>query len=336
MLRSVLESHLSPFGSSKENASPTIEHPSKATAAKSFSPGALGSVSRTWSPTKPQPPPPAPFTTTICDFDIGDLIGKGNTSRVYVVRAKRTGRVLALKTIYKSRLMQSDKLAYRQMQREIEIQSKFNHPHICRLYSYFHDDTKVYLVLEHCARGNLMQVLERRQKPFSEEESARIIRPLANALATMHRFQVAHRDVKTENILMDGNDQVKLGDFGCAVANLEHGRAMRQTTLCGTTEYLACELVEGLPYDESVDNWALGIVLYELLCGAGNTPFAAPTDVQVFDNITSKEIDFASVGSSKVTQVLYGLISRNPRQRMRAKDLETSAWIADLAVGDLV
>lgn len=336
MLRSVLESHLFPFGSSKENAVPVAVRLSPS--CSSSSSGALGSVSWTPAPSTATSTTvtPTTATTTISDFDIGDLIGKGTTSRVYVVRAKHSGRVLALKTVYKSRLVQSDKLAYRQMQREIEIQSKFNHPSICRLYSYFHDDTKVYLVLEHCVQGTLLQALERRQQPFSEEESARIVRPLASALATLHRFQVAHRDVKTENVLVDGNGQVKLGDFGCAVANVLRGQAMRQTTLCGTTEYLACELVEGLPYDESVDNWAMGVVLYELLCGAGNTPFAAPTDVQVFDNIASKEVDFNSVGSPNVAQVLRGLITRDPRRRMRARDVETSAWMADLAVGDLV
>lgn len=196
------------------------------------------------------------------DFDIGRPLGKGKFGRVYMVRTKSEPRyILALKCLYKSEIVQSR--VEKQIRREIEIQQNLRHPHVLRLYGYFHDEKRIFLMLEFAGKGELYKQLTRHGS-FSERRSASYIDQMADALSYLHSKHVIHRDIKPENLLLGINGELKIGDFGWSV----HAPGNRRTTLCGTLDYLPPEMVEGRDHNEKVDYWALGVLTYEFICGA--------------------------------------------------------------------
>jgi serine/threonine protein kinase len=197
---------------------------------------------------------------TISDFDIGRPLGKGKFGHVYLARERKSGFIVALKILYKSEL--EENRVEKQLRREIEIQSHLKHPNILKLYGYFYDNKRVYLILEYAAKGELYKVLQQSGR-FSEEIASKYIQQMANALIYLHKKHVIHRDIKPENLLLALNGELKIGDFGWSV----HAPTSRRQTLCGTLDYLPPEMIEGKEHNEKVDLWSLGILCYELLVG---------------------------------------------------------------------
>lgn len=169
--------------------------------------------------------------------------------------------ILALKCLYKSEIVQSR--VEKQIRREIEIQQNLRHPHVLRLYGYFHDEKRIFLMLEFAGKGELYKQLTK-YGCFTEKRSSRYIDQMADALMYLHSKHVIHRDIKPENLLLGINGELKIGDFGWSV----HAPGNRRKTLCGTLDYLPPEMVEGREHSEKVDYWALGVLTYEFICGA--------------------------------------------------------------------
>jgi len=174
--------------------------------------------------------------------------------------AEHQSYILALKTLYKSELIASK--VEKQLRREIEIQQHLRHPNILRLYGYFHDSTRIFLMLEFAGLGELYKHLSKAGR-FSERRSSRYIDQLSSALLYLHRKHVIHRDIKPENLLLGINGELKIGDFGWSV----HAPGNRRLTLCGTLDYLPPEMVEGKEHTEKVDYWALGVLTFEFVSG---------------------------------------------------------------------
>uniref|UniRef100_A0A914ZB46 Aurora kinase n=1 Tax=Panagrolaimus superbus TaxID=310955 RepID=A0A914ZB46_9BILA len=145
----------------------------------------------------------------LSDFDIGKPLGKGKFGSVYLAREKGSLIVVALKILFKSQLINAQ--VELQLVREIEIQCHLNHPNILKLYNYFVDDKKVYLILEYCLNGELYKVLQNQNDSrFSEKQSAIYIFQVADALNHCHSKDVIHRDIKPENILIGADGELKL------------------------------------------------------------------------------------------------------------------------------
>ncbi|GBG29873.1 Protein kinase, putative [Hondaea fermentalgiana] len=229
------------------------------------------------------------------DFEIGKALGRGKYGIVYRAKVKRTKQIVALKVLDKEQLQRDD--MYSQLGQEVEIHSRLKHPNILQLFGYFYDPKRVYLILEYAAGGELYKVMKKQPEgKFDEKTAASYIAQLASALSYCHSFNVIHRDVKPENLLLSQDGLLKLADFGWAahdrrgyngymstarlhvrggisasseendrLASINHGN--RRTTMCGTLDYLAPEMVKGKAYDETVDNWTVGVLAYELLVG---------------------------------------------------------------------
>ena len=145
------------------------------------------------------------------DFDIGKRLGRGKFGKVYLARDKRTKYIVAIKVLWKHQLRKHT--VEHQLRREIEILSHLRHKHIIRLFTWFHDKEKVYLVLEYCCNGEVFNKL-RDEGTFNEKQTAKYINDLASALDYCHSKHVIHRDIKPENLLFDDEDNIKLADFG--------------------------------------------------------------------------------------------------------------------------
>ncbi|CAL9091866.1 unnamed protein product [Musa textilis] len=221
---------------------------------------------------------------TLNDFDIGMPLGRGKFGHVYLAREKRSNHIVALKVLFKSQLKQSQ--VEHQLRREVEIQSHLRHPNILRLYGYFYDQTRVYLILEYAANGEVYKELQK-CKYFSERRSATYISSLAQALIYLHGKHVIHRDIKPENLLIGLQGELKIADFGWSVHTFN-----RRRTMCGTLDYLPPEMVESVEHDASVDIWSLGILCYEFLYGA--PPFEAKEHSDTYKRIVKVDLKFPS------------------------------------------
>ncbi|OBT75874.1 hypothetical protein VF21_04414 [Pseudogymnoascus sp. 05NY08] len=187
-------------------------------------------------PSTMQKQPDAPKQFHLGMFEIGRPLGKGKFGRVYLVRERSSGFICALKVMHKDEIKSNG--VEKQVQREVEIQCNLRHPNILQLYSHFHDSKRIFLILEFAKRGELYKHL-RREGRFPEWKAATYIAQMASALKFLHRKHVLHRDIKPENILVGIHGELKIADFGWSV----HAPSNRRTTMCGTMDYLAPEIV---------------------------------------------------------------------------------------------
>ncbi|KAK1974030.1 kinase-like domain-containing protein, partial [Colletotrichum cereale] len=239
-------------------------------------------------------------------FEIGRPLGKGRFGRVYLGRERTNGFVCALKVLYKKELQESR--IEKQVRLEIEIQSNVRHPNILRLYGHFHDSQRVFLILEFAAKGEMYKQL-RREKRFPECRSARYIAQMAFALDYLHRKHIMHRDIKPKNILTGIHGEIKLADFGSSA----YAPDGRRRTICGTLDYLPPEMIQQNgpgEYDEKIDIWSLGVLMYELL--VGEPPFFGDTHIMTKKRITQADMTVPSFVSPAAKNLIEKLLVLNP------------------------
>ncbi|NWQ80746.1 AURKA kinase, partial [Columbina picui] len=252
------------------------------------------------------------------DFEVGRPLGKGKFGNVYLAREKRSKFILALKVLFKMQVEQA--CVEHQIRREVEIQSHLRHPNILRLYGYFHDLTRVYLILEYAPRGEVYKELQKLTK-FDEQRTATYVTELADALSYCHSKNVIHRDIKPENLLLGSNGELKIADFGWSV----HAPSSRRTTLCGTLDYLPPEMIEGRTHDEKVDIWSLGVLCYEFL--VGKPPFETATYQETYRAISRVEYKFPPFVTQGARDLISKLLKHNPFHRLPLKEVLLHPWV---------
>lgn len=178
-----------------------------------------------------------------------------------------------------------------QFQTELQIHSKMRQVNIVQFFRAFSFESSTYLVLELCPNGSLMDMVKRR-KGVTEPEVRFYAVQIAGAIKYMHAKGIIHRDLKMGNIFLDKNMNAKIGDFGLA-ALLVTGRDMqtiRRTTLCGTPNYIAPEILEKgkKGHDHMVDIWSLGIIMFAML--TSKPPFQSSTTDEIYRR--AKERDY--------------------------------------------
>lgn len=255
---------------------------------------------------------------TLDDFEIGKPLGKGKFGNVYLAREKKSKYIVALKVLFKSQLAKSN--VEHQLRREIEIQSHLRHPHILRLFGYFYDATRVYLILEFAPKGELYKELTKQER-FDEKKSSNYIRQLAQALKYCHAKKVIHRDIKPENLLLGIKGDLKIADFGWSV----HAPSSRRTTLCGTLDYLPPEMIEGREHDEKVDLWSLGVLCYEFL--VGKPPFEAEGYHDTYRRISRVDLKFPDYISPGAKDLVSKLLVHDPNKRLPLNGVLAHPWI---------
>jgi len=248
----------------------------------------------------------------LSDFDIGKPLGRGKFGCVYLAREKTANYIVALKVLFKNQLSKAG--VEHQLRREIEIQSHLRHPNIIRLYGYFYDANRVYLILEFASGGELYKRLQK-EECFSEEKTSGYIGQLAGALAFCHKKHVIHRDIKPENLLLGDKGEVKIADFGWSV----HAPTNRRQTLCGTLDYLPPEMIEGREHDYAVDVWSLGVLMYEFL--VGTPPFEALSHNATYKRISKVDLQFPSFISPNAKLLMQQLLVKDPRKRLKLENV---------------
>ena len=257
-------------------------------------------------------------------FDLGKEIGRGGFSVVVEATRKKDGELFAVKCIKKS-MVEGDDIKL--LIREVRIMKKLNHPHILKLYEVFEDDTGFYLVMELVKGKELFdKIVERGQ--YSEKDTARIIHQIVSAVAYLHENDIAHRDLKPENLLSAGSDEdeiVKIADFGFS-KNFGEEKLM---TSCGSPGYVAPEVLTCESYDNSVDMWSIGVILYILLCGY--PPFYADNAPALFKKIMDVQYDFDDPSWDDVSEdaknLIKALLVKEPKSRLSAAQVLKHPWV---------
>lgn len=257
---------------------------------------------------------------TLKDFDIGCPLGKGKFGSVYLARCKRNHFIVALKILFKSQLTKC-RVEY-QLRREIEIQAHLRHPHILRMYNYFYDDKRIYLILEYAANGELYKELQKCGR-FPEDRAAKFMFQMADALAYCHSKKVIHRDIKPENLLLGFNGELKIADFGWSV----HSPSSKRKTMCGTLDYLPPEMIVGGEHDEKVDLWSLGVLCYEFL--VGRPPFESKTSNETYRLIVNCKYTFPPHISPNARDLIGKLLKRIPSERLSLVGIINHIWIQE-------
>lgn len=257
-------------------------------------------------------------------YHIRQVVGDGNFAVVRVCYSRQTRKEFAVKIIDKAKCQGKEHM----IESEIAILSAVQHPNIIQLHEVFDFPTEKYLVMEFVAGGDLFDAIAADIK-YSETVARDMIKDLANALQYLHDRMVCHRDIKPENLLVIDHHttkSLKLADFGLAVAVREP-----LFTVCGTPTYVAPEILAETGYGVKVDVWAIGVIMYILLCGY--PPFSSRTNNQeeLFDQILSGLFEFNSPDWDEVSYPAKELISWSlvvdPLQRYSAKEILQHPWI---------
>jgi len=205
------------------------------------------------------------------EFTVGDLLGEGGFAAVFRVHDKSQSRDVAVKVLDLG-LTPSPGLAERFV-REARTSGQLEHPHIVPIYKVGgYENEVLYIVMRYVDGPSVRQLLERDQR-LSVVDAARIARQVADALAYAHARGIVHRDVKPDNVLLDGSGHVLVTDFGIAKAAQEASASQLTTEgmVVGTPHYMSPEQATGERVDGRSDIYALGVVLYQML--AGTPPF---------------------------------------------------------------
>ncbi|PTU17106.1 hypothetical protein P175DRAFT_0496619 [Aspergillus ochraceoroseus IBT 24754] len=251
------------------------------------------------------------------DFQILKLIGKGTFGQVYQVQKKDTRRIYAMKVLSKKVIIQKKEVAHTLGERNILVRTAMAvSPFIVGLKFSFQTPTDLYLVTDYMSGGELFWHLQKEGR-FQEARAKFYIAELILALQHLHDHDIVYRDLKPENILLDANGHIALCDFGLSKANLTQNDTTN--TFCGTTEYLAPEvLLDEQGYTKMVDFWSLGVLVFEMCCGW--SPFYAEDTQQMYKNIAFGKVRFPRDAlSTEGRNFVKGLLNRNPKHRLGAK-----------------
>lgn len=250
------------------------------------------------------------------DFQILKLVGKGTFGQVYQVRKKDTGRIYAMKVLSKKVIIQKKEIAHTLGERNILVRTAMtDSPFIVGLKFSFQTPSDLYLVTDFMSGGELFWHLQKEGR-FKEDRAKFYIAELILALKHLHEHDIVYRDLKPENILLDANGHIALCDFGLSKANLTKNDTTN--TFCGTTEYLAPEvLLDEQGYTKMVDFWSLGVLVFEMCCGW--SPFYAEDTQQMYKNIAFGKVRFPRDAlSTEGRNFVKGLLNRNPKHRLGA------------------
>jgi serine/threonine protein kinase len=203
------------------------------------------------------------------------------------------------------------------IEREITFHQKIDHPNIIRFYDYQKNDEqkKVLIALEYAEQGDLFNFLNKKGA-LEEKMACKFFVQTALALNYIHQFKMIHRDVKPENILLDKSLNAKLCDFGWSA---EYDENTKRQTICGTYEYMAPEIIFKKQQDTSIDIWALGILLFELL--HNKAPYSGRSMMEVSKKIASKQIEFSSQIAQDAKELILRILKTNPKDRPSIPDI---------------
>ena len=260
-------------------------------------------------------------------YEVKQKIGKGKFGLVKCGLNKETKKPVAIKIMAKKNMDKSDlELA----KVEIDILKIGQHPNIIKLYDIYENESYIYIIMEYCSGGDLLSYFEYNEYELPETKVCEIIHKLSMAIYYLHSYGIVHRDLKPENILMtDLSPQadIRLLDFGLSKII---GNEEKCTEPYGTLSFVAPEVLQGKPYDKSVDLWSIGIITFLLLCGY--LPFDDKhSEREIARQTIQDPVPFEEKiwerYSPEAKTFVDGLLQKKPEKRYSIKEVLEHPWI---------
>ncbi|KDE05567.1 PLK/PLK1 protein kinase [Microbotryum lychnidis-dioicae p1A1 Lamole] len=247
-------------------------------------------------------PPPAVIRRDGEHLHRGELLGEGGFARVYLITEPDGITNKAVKVICKEQLRSTKNRS--KLFGEIKIHQAMKHTNILSFEHCFEDEANVYMQLELCSNGSLLDLLRKRRR-YTEPETRFYLVQLIGACHYMHSNSVIHRDLKLGNLMLDAEMNLRVGDFGLAALVKFPGE--RKKTICGTPNYIAPEILFDTTNGHSfeVDIWSLGVIMYTLL--VGKPPFQTKEVKNIYLRI--KELNYEFPAGCELSAEAVDLIS---------------------------
>ncbi|XP_012414450.1 serine/threonine-protein kinase Nek3 [Trichechus manatus latirostris] len=258
------------------------------------------------------------------DYTVLQVIGEGSFGRALLVQQESSNRVLAMKEIRLPKSFSDTQNS----RKEAILLAKMKHPNIVAFRKSFEADGHLYIVMEYCDGGDLMQKIKNQKgKLFPEDMILNWFTQMCLGVNHIHKKRVLHRDIKSKNIFLTQNGKVKLGDFGSA--HLLCNPTAFACTYVGTPYYVPPEIWENMPYNNKSDIWSLGCILYEL-CTLRH-PFQANSWKNLILKICQGSISpLPSHYSYELQYLIKQMFKRNPSHRPSATTLLSRGSLAPL------
>lgn len=263
-------------------------------------------------------------------YEVGDEVGRGHFGYTCMATAKKgemKGQQVAVKVIPKAKMTTA--IAVEDVRREVKIlQSLTGHNNLVQFHDAFEDVDNVYIVMELCEGGELLDRILARGGKYSEDDAKAVLVQILNVVAFCHLQGVVHRDLKPENFLFtskDENSLLKAIDFGLSEFVKPDERL---NDIVGSAYYVAPEVLHRC-YGTEADVWSIGVIAYILLCGS--RPFWARTESGIFRAVLKADPGFDEAPwpslSSEARDFVKRLLNKDPRKRMTAAQALSHPWI---------
>ncbi|KAJ4473871.1 kinase-like domain-containing protein [Lentinula aciculospora] len=269
-------------------------------------------------------------------WKLGRILGQGASGRVRIARHAKTGQMAAIKIIPKNILTSrieelnlAGAEAERQEQslrREVVLMKLIEHPNIMKLYDVWDLPDELFLVLEYVQGGELLEYLskaiESGQQTIPLSQALSYFQQIILAVSYCHRFNVSHRDLKLENILVDSENNIKIADFG--LASFQPDSIVR--TACGSLHYCAPEVVTGYGnyHGPMADVWSCGIILFALL--TCSLPFNPEDDDDLKEEILHAAVPFPADIDSDAQDLISRMLTKDVQERITMSEIQRHSF----------
>jgi len=259
------------------------------------------------------------------NFSLGNYrllehIGKGSFASVWKAENIQTHCIVAIKAIKKSSLV--DDVSRTRFDREINLMMRFKHPFIAEFFELIEDNLHYYIVMELAEGGNILEYVNKNGK-LDEEMAKHYFIQIVSVLEYLHNtLNVAHRDIKCENVLIDKSNNIRIVDFGLSNVFTVSNPLMKTT--CGSPAYAAPEMVSNQPYSSMADIWSTGILLFAIC--AGYLPYDDSNINRLLHKIVYTETTYPLHFSNFLADLIEKMLMKNPSHRMTLEEIKAHPW----------
>ncbi|XP_023712889.1 serine/threonine-protein kinase pakA isoform X2 [Cryptotermes secundus] len=247
---------------------------------------------------------------TVEDFHFLKVLGKGSFGKVLLAELKGTECYYAVKCLKKDVVLEDDDVECTLIERKV-LALGTKHPYLCHLFCTFQTESHLFFVMEYLNGGDLMFHIQQTGR-FPEQRARFYAAEIVSGLKFLHKKGVVYRDLKLDNILLDFDGHVRIADFGMCKLQIYLDRTA--DTFCGTPDYMAPEIIKGLKYNQCVDWWSFGVLLYEMLIG--QSPFSGCDEDDLFWSICNEQPQYPRFLSREANSILHLFLEKDSSKRL--------------------